>query len=89
MLQELKEAMMLAKYQRDILKTAMKPLKISASIKIRFRRAEKEQLRCTLSLPARYANGLTSKQLAEASSQLQAALDDLHQTAITALIKTR
>lgn len=89
MIHQIKEAIVLEKYRRDILKTAMKPLKISASIKIRFRRAEKEQLKCTLSLPARYANGLTSKQLAEASSQLQAALDDLHQTAITALTKTR
>lgn len=89
MIQQLKEARILAKYRQDILATATKPLKISTSIRIRFRRAEKEQLKCTLSLPDRYANGLTSKELEAVSSQLSDALDDLLQTATTALTKTR
>lgn len=72
----LKQAKVAKALIRATLKTATTPIKISTSIKIRFRRDEKEQLKCILSLPARYANGLDSRELAAVLSQLSVALED-------------
>ncbi len=85
----LKQAKMAKDVIRGISRTATTPIKISTSIKIRFRRDEKEQLKCTLSLPARYANGLDSNVLEAELSRLLDVLEDQHLTAIMVQIKTQ
>lgn len=85
----LKQAKMAKAAIRAILKTATTPIKISTSIKIRFRRDEKEQLKCILLVPARYANGLGLKELEAVSFQLSVALEDQLRIATTAQTKIR
>ena len=85
----LKQAKMAKAVMQGTFRMGTTPIKISTSIKIRFRRDESEQLKCILSLPARYANGLDSKELAAVLSQLSAVLEDQLRIATTGQTKIR